>query len=87
MARPSGSRHRGDFFIDGQYLASSSRDLTAALWRTDRALVERFCRTESGNRRRARAVGQLVVTANSIGRVALWERPSTGPLLRLPASQ
>ena len=75
------------FSIDGQFLASSSRDLTAALWRTqDRALVERFVEPNPATGVALGQSGSLVVTANSIGRVALWERPSTGPLLRLRPS-
>lgn len=72
------------FSLDGKHLASSSRDLTAALWRTDdQALVERFSDPNPATGVALGLDGRRIATANSLGRVALWERPGTGPILRM----
>ncbi len=72
------------FSLDGKYLASSSRDLTAALWRVeDQSLVEKVTEPNPATGVALGQDGRLLATANALGRVAVWERPGTGPILRL----
>jgi len=69
------------FSADGSTVLSSSRDHTAALWRlSDGQLIERVVdQSHPVTAVALSAAGRVVATANSLGRVVLWERPSTVP--------